>query len=477
MYKVYCDDNVLLSLDVEEYMLTEPVLDRELNKTGTFSFCIYPEHPRYDDIHKLKSIIKVYDKNTLVFRGRVLNITTGFNNEKQVTCEGELAFLVDSIQRPYDFMSGDRHTTVSELFAFFINNHNEQVEPAHRFIVGNVTVTDDNNYIVRSDSTYLNTWDSINKKLIESYGGYLNVRHDTDGIYIDYLSDMDRLSNQKIELGKNLLDLSQIAKGEDIATAVIPLGAKLTDENGNQTDLRLTIESINDGKDYVYNQEAVDIYGWIFKTVVYDEVTDKYNLKTKGNAALGEAVNTLNSIELSAVDMALIDSDINSFHLGTYVRVISKPHNIDSNFLVSKISINLLDPGQNTLTLGKSYKTFTEIKQKDIKEILTTGITYQTSSSGTQVPQGEWTTNIPETSASKPYLWTRSVTIYTDNSTATSYSVSSTINGVTIGGTNLLNDSELLQSFEFFEPVRDVDTNKIYDFENDVITKGAYNNG
>ena len=366
MYKVYCDNDLIYDNRLSQLSLINPSLSLELNKTGSFTFTIYPSHPYFDKLKKLKSIITVYQDGFLIFRGRILNDKQGWHNEKQVTCEGELAFLLDSIQRPYDFMSGERHTTVEELFAFFIENHNSQVEESHQFKLGNITVHDPNNYIVRADSTYMNTWDSINKKLIESFGGYLWVRHEPDGNYIDYLLDFETISSQTIEFGKNLLDLSRVTKGEDIATAIIPLGAKTgTDEDAE----RLTIASVNNDIDYVFNQEAVDTYGWIFKTVVWDDVTEESNLLRKGNEYLASAVNLLISIDLSAVDLSAVETNISAFHLGTYISVKTKPHGLNSLFLVTKLSLNLATPKKNKLTLGTSYASFTEKSSGANKEI------------------------------------------------------------------------------------------------------------
>ena len=411
-----------MSLSIEELKLVKPVVKLELNKTGSFTFTIYPTHPYYDKLQRLKSIITVYQGDYLLFRGRILNDELGFYNEKQVTCEGELAFLVDSIQRPYDFLSGDNHTTIKELFTFFINNHNSQVEEAHQFKVGNITVTDDNDYIVRSESDYLTTWESIKQKLIKPLGGYVWIRHEADGNYIDYLSDFTKISNQYIEFGKNLMDLSQITKGEDTATALIPLGAKI-----EGTDERVTIKSANNGVDYIYNQEAVDKYGWIFATQIWDDVTDPYNLKIKGLEALGFAIGLSNSIELSAVDLAILEKDINAFHLGTYIKVISKPHSLNANFLVSKLNINLTNPKLNKLTLGKSFTTFTEKQQnatkgekgeagakgsdgKGVADIVTQ---YYLSTSKTTQTGGEWIETSPVWSEGL-YIWTRTKVTYTD---------------------------------------------------------------
>lgn len=362
MYKVYANDNLLLSLSVEEYKLIKPVVKLEVNKSGSFSFTIYPNHPHYNKLNKMKTIITVYQDDFLLFRGRILKEDICFHNEKQVTCEGELAFLVDSIQRPYNFTG-----TPAELFTQFIESHNSQVDEEHQFKVGEITVTDPNNYIARSDSTYMNTWDSINKKLIEILGGYVWVRHEADGIYIDYLEDFNRLSNQTIEFGKNLLDINRITKGEDVASALIPLGAKILDADGMETEERLTIKGVNEGLDYIYNEDAVNTYGWIVKTMIWDDVTDSSNLLRKGREALGDSVNLANSIELNAVDLAALNKDISAFHLGTYIKVLSKPHSVDSNFLVSKLTINLMNPKSNKLTLGKSWKSFTELQQDSVK--------------------------------------------------------------------------------------------------------------
>lgn len=364
-YKVYSDNYLIYDTRIPDLSLASPVLSLELNKTGSFNFTIYPSHPHFARLQKLKSIIKVYHDDELIFRGRILNDVQGWHNEKQVTCEGELAFLIDSIQRPYDFQSGELSTTVRELFTYFINNHNLQVDEEHQFVVGNITVTDPNNYIVRADSNYTNTWDSINEKLIDSYGGYLWVRHEEDGNYIDYLADFNTISPQEIEFGKNLTDLSKTVKGEDVATAIIPLGAKTGDDEDSP---RLTIESVNEGIDYVFNQDAVDQYGWIFKTVTWDDVTEADNLLRKGNQYLASAINLLVSIELSAVDLSAIE-DIGSFKLGSYIKVKTNPHNLNTLFLVTKLSLNLASAKNNKLTLGTSYSSFTEKASSSNKNV------------------------------------------------------------------------------------------------------------
>lgn len=371
MYRVYCDGLPIYNDKLEGLKIFSPSLDLELNKTGSFSFTIYPDHPYYGSIQKLKSIITVYQEDYLLFRGRVLDDEIGFYNERKVTCEGELAFLLDSIKRPYDFTG-----SVAEYLALLLDSHNAQVDETKRFILGNVTVTDPNDYIVRSNIDYTDTWKEMNDKLLILLGGFLSVRN-ADGVaYLDYLADFALLSPQKIEFGKNLLDQKRIIKGADVATVVIPLGAKLKDAEGKDTDKRLTIETVNGGADFIEDASAISQYGTIVKTVIFDDVTIAENLKAKGQAYLSSLVTLPESIELTAADLATVSTAFSSFHLGTYVDVVSKPHGLNQKFLVRKLSINLLDPAANKLTLGgvfeglaASLKGLTDTQGKIINEI------------------------------------------------------------------------------------------------------------
>ena len=64
------------------------------------------------------------------------------------------------------------------------------------------------------------------------------------------------------------------------------------------------------------------------------------------------------------------------------------------------------------------------------KGIASTVVEYQVSASGTIAPTGEWTSTIPETTAEMPYLWSRTIFTYTDDTTSVSYAVGSTPDGL-----------------------------------------------
>lgn len=360
MYTVYVDSNCIYNPLISDLAIFNPKVDLELNKSGSFSFSIPPTNPFINSIVKMKSIITVYEDKDTIFRGRVLDDQENFNKTIAVKCEGELAFLNDSVQRPFEFTG-----TPAELFTYLITKHNEQVDEFKQFKIGQITVTDPNNYINRSDTEYSKTLDLIKDQLIDSLGGYIWFRHETDGVYIDYLKDFTTLNRQPIRFGSNLLDLTKNEKANDIATVIIPLGATIDDEDSENKGERLTIKSVNNGLDYVEDLEAIALRGRIVKVVTFDDVTNPTNLIRKGRESLAQSVLLANSIELDAVDLSSLNKEFNNFKLGSYVLIESAPHDLDTTMLVSKLSINLQKPASNKLTLGTTSTSFTD-KQHSI---------------------------------------------------------------------------------------------------------------
>lgn len=157
-------------------------LNLEVNNAGGLAFSIPSVHPNFEDLKKLKMGIAVVKNGETIFKGRIVKDTQDFNNSKAIECEGKLAALNDTIYRPYEFAGSP-----TDYFTGLIQNHNSMVEEEKKFLVGNITVTDANDYIARSSIEYNTTWDLL-KNLVNSLGGYLSVRYEADGDYIDWLA-------------------------------------------------------------------------------------------------------------------------------------------------------------------------------------------------------------------------------------------------------------------------------------------------
>ena len=351
MYKVLCDNALMYDPRIEELALINPVVELEENKAGSFSFKMPPDHPLYSSVKRRKSVIQVYQDDDLIFSGMCIEVDTDFYKQKDVYCEGELAYLNDSVQRPKRYQS----VSVRGLLETYIANHNAQVEEEKRFTVGMVTVTDNNDYIY----CYTNmnsTMQELKEDLVDDLGGYFRIRH-KDGVkYIDYLADSMNTNSQVIRLGENLIDFKSNIDSSEIATAIIPLGNLLEEEVVEGLQTRLTIEAVNDGKDYVYSPEAVENFGWIYATVTWDGVTTAAALKSKGQKYLSDIQFENMVIEAKAIDLHLMDPKTERFKISDQIRVVSKPHGLDRYFRLTKQTINICNPENDAITLGKDER-------------------------------------------------------------------------------------------------------------------------
>lgn len=372
MYRVYCNNSPLYDLRDEDLVLISPIVKIGENTAGSFEFSILPKHPHYEEVNELTSVITAYDGDEEIFCGRVVEITKDLYNRKKVICEGELAYFNDSIQRPARYQG----LTVRGYLETLVNIHNQQVKNQgidKTFKVGAVTVQDKNDYVYKY-TNWESTLEVIKTDLLNTYGGYLRIRKENGVRYIDYLADYPNTNTQVIEFGSNLLDFTHDMVASDIVTAVIPLGARLEDVTEVEgLDAYLTIKDVNGGVDYVYSQEAVKSYGWIFKTVKWDDVHVADNLLRKGKEYLSDIQFAQITLTVSAVDLHMLHVDMERIKVLDEIRVTSSPNGLDRFFPVSEMTIYLDKPSNNKLTLGTSYSknslsTKTESNMTSIKD-------------------------------------------------------------------------------------------------------------
>lgn len=354
MYRIYCNNSPLYDLRDEDLVLISPIVKIGENTAGSFEFSILPKHPHYEEVNELTSVITAYDGDEEIFCGRVVEITKDLYNRKKVICEGELAYFNDSIQRPARYQG----LTVRGYLETLVNIHNQQVKNQgidKTFKVGAVTVQDNNDYVYKY-TNWESTLEVIKTDLLKTYGGYLRIRKENGVRYLDYLADYPNTNTQVIEFGSNLLDFTHDMVASDIVTAVIPIGARLEDVTEVEgLDAYLTIKDVNGGVDYVYSQEAVKNYGWIFKTVKWDDVHVADNLLKKGKEYLSDIQFAQITLTVSAVDLHMLHVDMERIKVLDRIRVTSTPNGLDRFFPVSEMTIYLDKPSNNKLTLGTSY--------------------------------------------------------------------------------------------------------------------------
>lgn len=336
IYRIVADGVDIYGDDAETTLLS-PSLETELNTAGSLEFTLPPDHPAYNDIYVLKTFIEAYEDSELIFFGRVAEVSTDWFNQKRVICEGALAYMNDTVIRPSTYDD----VMISSVFADMIAQHNAQVDEDRKFYIGTIDITDRN---VVTDVDYGNTLSTLISTCIDSTGGYLFVRHENNKNYIDWLKEMPYGSDQPVQFAYNLLDYNSNLTSDDICTVVLPLG---TDSEGN----KVTIESVNGGKDTLESEAGVELYGRVLKIHEWNDISDPQTLKDAAASWLTDEQYDKLTIEVNAAEMHFLDNAVGSYKMGQLITVISEPHGINKELPIIKLSTEL-DSGVKKVTIG-----------------------------------------------------------------------------------------------------------------------------
>ena len=362
MYTVYVDGKILDYPGDEINCIQDSELKLLLNDAGSFEFDITDKNPEYGQLENRVSMIQVMKDDKEIFYGEVRQSGKESYNIKNVFAIGELAFLHDSIQPQAEY----HDLTTRQILETWLNIHNSQVEERKRFYVGIVTIHDTNDSLYRYTNRE-STLDAIREKLVDRLGGYLRIRK-VDGVrYLDWITlpEYGKYCEQPIEFGTNLLDYAETCSAEDLATAVIPLGARLEESPIEGLEAYTDITSVNGGVDYLYIPEAVERYGWVKKVVTWDDVTVPANLKKKGEEWLKDHQYESMVLELTALDLSDLDNNYEAFALGDMVHASAWPYGMDRTFPVQEMTIYLQEPDRNRLTLGTTVRKNYTSQMKD----------------------------------------------------------------------------------------------------------------
>ena len=274
--------------------LANAKIGREVNKFDSFNFTIYPNNPGYNEITPFATSVTVVNaiNGETVFEGRVINPAPSMDSEgivtKDVTCESTMGYLCDSVQ---DYVEETHYNTLTAYITLLLNKHNSKVEDYKKIYVGNITLqTFETSTGVTKSVSRGTTWSNIEEKLINSFGGEMRIRRASDGkLYLDYAEKLGTERATKIELARNMQDGSREIDFNSTITRLYPYGAKKTetvvDENGQEveqeTEERVTIASINSGKEYIDDAVAIKEYGIIEGFVEFDDITLPQNLLSR----------------------------------------------------------------------------------------------------------------------------------------------------------------------------------------------------
>ena len=353
-----------------------------VNCIDSFSFSMLPNNRGFNSANSYKTLVRVYNtsRKRNEFYGRVLYSTANMDSvgliTKEAVCESYLGFLCDSIQTYVE----EKNWTVDELLEHIVSVHNSQVEEYKQFRIGDVTVTDPN------DNLYIgiqreNTWDTLQAKLVETLGGEFSFRV-VDGInYLDYLEEAGEIKTTEIMLSRNMKAIRREKDPTSYITRLIPYGCKLykevttIDQNGNrytesvETEERLDITSVNDGKNYIDDVRAIEAYGIHVGKVEFDDVTEATNLLTKGREYLAKNNRVQVRYMITALDLSLIGLDLDDFEVRNSHPIKNALLGIDDTARIIRKTIDICEPTSSTIEVGDNFKLLSDIQLEQSKNV------------------------------------------------------------------------------------------------------------
>lgn len=357
MIQLYVDDALVYDSRVKATALLGLSAQLGLNKGGAATIVLPPTHPAYNDFVSYRSVVTIYRDGVLRFRGRALYPADDSNLIRTITCEGERCFLRDGIHRPHTY-----NAPPAAIFTEVMGLYNAQVEAFKQFVVGTIDGISLDAIVVESEEA--EPFSATIDKLVEMCGGYIvfTTNHDGQRV-INWYADIGYQNQQSIEFGSNLVDFARTTANSDLATVLVPYGAK-----SESTGERLTIKAVNGGLDFIQDDDAVALRGIIAKAVYWDEITTPDALLAKAQQYLHTSKNLITSLELTAIDLSLLDKSVDSFRVGDIVKVRSKQHGVnDELYQLTEQSLDFLQPQNDRVVLGKNITSLTGADVASVK--------------------------------------------------------------------------------------------------------------
>ena len=356
-------------------------ISQEAGAISSFPFDIYEENKGFDLIRNRKTIIRAV--NTITgreeFAGRVLLAQQIMDakgvTRKVVTCESFLGYLHDSFQ-PY---AEEDLYTLEGFIDMVLANHNAVVEEEKHIFRGRVDVPVADTGYVYKGLQYQSTYTTLKTKLVDVYGGELEIEEINGVLYLNYLQQTGVTRSTQIKYGHNMQQASREISPLNIITRIRPLGAKITGKvtqtDGSiaeqETNQRLTLQGYvaPDGTEFltpwVDDLEKQKDLGIVCGDLDFSDVTEQSNLyrKTMEYMAKDNLVDL--SHTLTAYDLKEVGIDIDSLNCCDSYPVINERIGLNEVLRITKKTIDISSPYKGTITIGEKKTSLSNIQASE----------------------------------------------------------------------------------------------------------------
>lgn len=346
--------------------LLSAIIKFEINKIAQFDFQFLPNNAGYKALIKpLQTMVQVVNMRTgrEVFYGRIAPITNDMAESGVFTfaynAKSELDFLNDSKQRQQIYR-GKKSDFVKQVLKF----HNDNLESYKEFLPGDLTdLIATGDYMEADVDPAKSTFATLTDLILNEYGLEIQIRKENGKRYIDFKKQIGIDSDTEIKLSVNLLSLKQHINPEGIVSRLLVYGKQNT-----ETNQRVSIASINNGKDYIDRPDLIAKYGIKMETATFDDIEDPVALKQAGESQLATQKAVAYQYSVSAVNLSHINPNFDEFEEGNTYRVINPVMFIDERLRVVARQIDLVSVERSNLTIGDKFKSAEEWQLENVRK-------------------------------------------------------------------------------------------------------------
>lgn len=344
-----------------------PGSTEELNEAGSLEFSLAVGHPAFGHLNPTETYITATLDGNELFYGRIISAEPSpLGGQIQYTAMGALGFLRDGEMAPdpknEDGSYSYQTMTAEAFFRRCISEYNDEIgnDPRRVFTVGTVSHRDKSKQREYQLSSYTSFQDVIRQNIIDRYGGFLRIRpRQGGGHYIDWVEQYGDEDNAVLEIGQNILSITNRMNGEDFITAIRPIGRDGLVLSGSQT-----MDLFPDAK--------MARYGKIVRSVQLGAAETEEELRSEATALINSMNKSLpKTSEIGLVDLHFADSRQHGVNLGdVFTHIVGLE---GERMTVSARNRNFESPQNDSVTLRNPKELEGSYDINDYKSNRTTG--------------------------------------------------------------------------------------------------------
>lgn len=228
---------------------------------------------------------------------------------------------------------------------------------------------------------------------------------------------------------------TQIATKVGTISGLPSAGMTATPNNNNSTNTSITISVTTDLTSSIANSGTLTI-----PITVGDKTINKVfswsKAQTGATGGTGKSIGSITNYYLATSASSNVTTSTSGWT--TTIQTVTSSKKYLWNYVVTKYTDNTVASTTTPCIIGVYGDKGDKGDKGTSITISKTETVYQVGSSATSKPTGTWTTTIPATNGKNKYLWTRVTITYSDGHKTEAYSVSSTMDSITVGGNNLI---------------------------------------